>query len=737
MIRHPQGDRRHRSSASEAIDATHEPPRRSSALTSVLLYGGVALLCLGVGAATFFVMSPPTDYIRREIIARVKAETGRDLTIGGGASFTIFPSLGLRLSGVSLSAPAGMGGEPLLKAANFDVGVRLLPLLRQEIVVDRLELNEPVFSLRVDTDGRRSWDMAGVDLPVRFARRSGGECLRTSSSVRPPPRRREVAALSIDDIRITNGAVRYNDERNGAWGRFDGLNAQFSLAALDQPLQGSGSLVAEGETFEFKSTLTTPQDVAEQRPAKLALTVTGMPLTFSYDGTVGPTNGEGTLAASSPSLAALAHWWGNDLSPEAGKGEVAFTAHLSATERSVHLSDVRLKAGSTTASGTVGFEERDGSRPHVAADLKISGLNVAELPLGADIRAGRGSNTAVPAPSPLSLDGGDSAPAPADPNSIEDLLNRPGGPQVKGYTQRAGWSTEPIDIKALGLADVDARVALTDVTYGGTRIDGAEVTVGVKDQVAKVTLTDLRLYDGSGHGIVTLDASSGEPAFAADVSLSGIAARPLLRDSAQVDWLAGNADVAWKVSGRGATEAAMVQSLNGTANVALSDGAVIGFDLGGALNELSEGSIPNFASDPSKKTDFRRLTGTFVIANGIATNQDSEARQPASACRRRRHRRPAAAQPRLHGAPEARRQPRRRRRRSRCCGHRGAGAHHRLVGASRHLARHCRRHQRARHGRRGEADRQAAQRQERRRDRAGSVRRGRRRQAVEGAEAAR
>ena len=368
--------------------------------------------------------------------------------------------------------------------------------------------------------------------------------------------------------------------------------------------------------------MTTPQDVAEQRPAKLALTVTGMPLTFSYDGTVGPTNGEGTLAASSPSLAALAHWWGNDLSPEAGKGEVAFTAHLSATERSVHLSDVRLKAGGTTASGTVGFEERAGSRPHVAADLKISGLNVAELPLGADIRAGRGSNTAVPAPSPLSLDGANSAPAPADPNSIEDLLNRPGGPQVKGYTQRAGWSTEPIDIKALGLADVDARVALTDVTYGGTRIDGAEVTVGVKDQVAKVTLTDLRLYDGSGHGIVTLDASSGEPAFTADVSLSGIAARPLLRDSAQVDWLAGNADVAWKVSGRGATEAAMVQSLNGTANVALGDGAVIGFDLGGALNELSEGSIPNFASDPAKKTDFRRLTGTFVIANGIATNQD-------------------------------------------------------------------------------------------------------------------
>jgi AsmA protein len=597
-----------------------EPPRRSSPLFSILLYGGVALLCLGVGAATFFVMSPPTDYIRREIIARVKAETGRDLAIGGGASFTIFPSLGLRLKEVSLSAPTSMGGEPLLKAANFDVGIRLLPLLRQEIVVDRLELNEPVFSLRVDADGRRSWDMAGIDLPVQFAGASGSARL-ADLIISPAAAQSEVAALSIDDIRISNGAVRYNDERNGAWGRFDGLNAQFSLAAMDQPLTGSGSLVAEGETFDFKSTLTTPQDVADQRPAKLAVTVSGMPLTFSYDGTVGPNDGAGTITANSPSLSALAHWWGNDVSPEVGAGEVAFTAQLNATDKSLHLTDLNLKAGKTSASGTVGFEEREGARPHVAADLKISGLNVAELPLGADVRAGRGSSSAVPSPSPLSLDGPGAAPQPSQPDSIDDLLNRP-GPKVKGYTQRAGWSTEPIDIKALGLADVDARVGLTDVTYGRTRVDGAQVSIVVKDEVAKVTLADLRMYDGSGRGLVTLDASSGQPAFTADVSLSGIAARPLLRDSAQVDWLAGNADVAWKVSGRGATEAAMVQSLTGTSNVAVSDGAVIGYDLGGAIKELSEGSIPNFAIDPSKKTDFRRLTGTFVIANGIATNND-------------------------------------------------------------------------------------------------------------------
>jgi AsmA protein len=600
-----------------------QPPPRTSLARAILLYGGVALLCLGVGAATFFIMSPPTDYIQREIIAGVKRETGRDLKIGGGASFTLFPSLGLRLNDVSLSAPPGMGGEPLVKMTSFNVGVRLMPLLRQEVVVDRLELNDPVFSLRVDAEGRRSWDAAGVELPVRFAGasgRSGGlsSLLITPAAAAP----RELGAVSLNDIRITNGALRYNDERNGAWGRFDGLNAEFSLPAMDRPLTGNGSLVSEGETFEFKSTLTSPADLAEQRAAKLALTVSGVPLTFSYEGTVSPNDGSGTLTASSPSLAALAHWWGNDVSPEAGAGEVAFTARLHATQTSVQLSDIDLKAGKTAASGTVGFEERQGARPHVTADLKVSGLNVAELPLGADLRVGRGASPAVPAPSPLSLDAPAEAPQPAEPDSIEDLLNRP-GPQVKGYTERAGgWSTEPINIKALGLADVDARLALTDFAYGRTRIDGAQVTLGVKDQVAKVTLADLRLYDGSGHGLVTLDASSNEPSFTSDVSLTGISAGPLLRDSAKVDWLAGTADVAWKVSGHGATEAAIVASLDGTSRVAVRDGAVIGFDLGGALQGLSEGSIPNFAHDPAKKTDFRSLTGTFTIANGIATNND-------------------------------------------------------------------------------------------------------------------
>lgn len=606
------------------------PPKRSSSVGTILLYGGVILLGLGIGAAAFIAIASPTELIRREIIARVKAETGRDLKIAGDASLTLLPSLGLRLGDISLSAPPEMGGEPLVKASSFNVGLRLIPLLRQQIVVDRVSLTDPVFSLRVDSEGRRSWEMASAALPFRFAGSSGtstglGGLIVAPAHAAP----REPGALSLDNISIVNGAVRYNDERSGAWGRFDGINARFALPALDQPLAGTGSFLADGETFQFKSTLASPAELAARRSAKLLLEVSGMPLSFTYDGSVGGAETAGTLTANSPSLSALSQWWGTPVSPEAGAGAVAFSAAVSATSNAVYLSNVDLKAGRAAASGKVSFEERSGARPKVAADLKVSGIDVAALPLGADLRAAAGKGKSVPAPTPLSLDAPSSAeePSSAAPQSIDDLLNRP-GPKVKGYTQRASWSNEPIDIKALGLVDADARLELADVTYGRTHIDAAQVSLALQDQVATLTLLDARLYGGSGKGVITIDATSNEAALVSDIALTSIAVRPLLADSAQMDWLDGEADVAWKVTGSGTTEAQIVQSLNGSSRVNVSDGAVMGFDLGGALKGLSEGNVPDLNYNKSKRTTFRSLTGSFAIANGIATNSDLKLDSP-------------------------------------------------------------------------------------------------------------
>jgi AsmA protein len=158
-----------------------------------------------------------------------------------------------------------MEGEPFLTASSFDVGVRLLPLLRQEIVVDRLALTEAVLALRVDGQGRRSWDMAALatQQPVRFAEAATDRGALTDfaseanrvmlaaaeEAERSQRRTRDIGGLSLDDIRIERGTVRYSDERDGSAHEITGIDARVALAAADQPLEAKGSFISRGETL--------------------------------------------------------------------------------------------------------------------------------------------------------------------------------------------------------------------------------------------------------------------------------------------------------------------------------------------------------------------------------------------------------------------------------------------------------------------------------------------------------
>ncbi len=612
--------------------ASHGP----SPMLLGLVYGGIGVLVLAVAAVTFVVMAPPTDLIRHEIVAQVKDATGRELTIAGGASFTFFPTLGVRASEVSLSAPPDMGGDPFLTAKSIDVGVRLLPLLRQEIVVDRLVLHEPVFALRVDAQGRKSWDMAALapSRPVRLAQAdTGGGTLRDFSAgeidLGGATRRSGPSELSLGDIRIDNGTIRYADARSGADYQIEAINAEADLEALAQPFSAKGNLVWAKETIAFDGNLTSPADLLAEQPAKLALSLKGAPFALSYDGsvTLGDAAGaEGKVAGDAPSLRALAGWLGTKLPRARGYREVSLAGYLNADKSKVRLSDVKLALDGATATGTIDVTTAR-AKPYVEANLKVAGLDLGNY-LGGKGEAG------APPPAHSAV----SAPpaAAAQPQSIEDLLDRssppgpqaPQGPQVRGFTQRAGWSGEPLDLTPLGLVDADAKLAVTGLSYGDVHVDASQLSVALKDRVLKTTFEEVRLYEGRGKGFITLDGAGAEATVAANLQLSGIAARPLLKDAAGIDWLAGTGNVTLALSGRGASETAMVQSLNGKSDVAVRNGAIIGFNLGGAMRALSEGKVPDFRSSPDEKTDFSELTGSFVITDGIAKNDDLKLASP-------------------------------------------------------------------------------------------------------------
>ena len=612
------------------------PPRRSSPVLLGLVYGAIGLLAIAVAAVTFVVMSPPTDLIRNQIVTQVKAATGRDLQIAGPASFTIFPTVGLRVSDVTLSPPPGMDGPPFLTAQSIDVGVRLLPLLRREIAVDRLVLHQPVFDLRVDASGRRSWKMAlgRLHRALRRAEAPVDAHALVRAGFAGPAHAADISELSLGDIRIVDGTASYRDERNGKSARFDAINVSADLPSIVEPLAAKGSFVWADEKVDFDGTLTAPQDVLADQPARLRVNLAARPVTASYDGmlTLGDVvDAEGAIKADAPSLRALAAWFGGRLPAAQGFNAVSVEGDLNARGKTVRLNGARIMLDGATATGTIAVDTSPATRPYVTADLKVADLDLANYAASGDGRTG-----GAQAPAPTSAPVEQRQEPRFAPQSIEDLLDGQGsatgsgtaGPQVRGYTQRTGWSVEPIETAALGAADVDAKLAVSRLSYGDIKVDGSQLTVGLKDRVLKTTFADVRLYYGRGKGFVTLDGRGNEAALSTNFALSGIAAEPLLRDAAGLDWLAGTGDLTFALAGRGANQAAIVSTLQGKADIAVHNGAIIGFNLGGAMRSLSEGRIPNFRTSTSEKTDFSQLVGTFKVTDGVAFNEDLRMASP-------------------------------------------------------------------------------------------------------------
>jgi AsmA protein len=139
----------------------------------------------------------------------------------------------------------------------------------------------------------------------------------------------------------------------------------------------------------------------------------------------------------------------------------------------------------------------------------------------------------------------------------------------------------------------------------------------------KTTLDEVRLYNGRGHGTVTLDGTAGNTAsLAANITLDGISAQPLLTDAADLDRLTGTGRLAFALAGQGASERQIVETLSGKAELAIADGAIIGVNVAEMVRGIGKGSFGGLGTAPTDKTDFSEMTSTWTVRSGTAENQD-------------------------------------------------------------------------------------------------------------------
>ena len=561
------------------------------------------LACLGVAAVVFVFVASPLDAVRDRLIERVNARIGGTVAVAGPASLSLFPRPVVSFSEVAVLAPGSGKETPLATVPSLEVEVSLWSLLLRQPQVGRLTLYRPAILLNVDAQGRRNWEIAAKRTPRPD---TGPDTGNAADAGNPPassdpgaPSRQASAAQKIagGTVRIVDATLRYRDERSGEEHEISAINLELAAEDREGPVALEGSLSWRGVGLRLSGTASPLRIILAGQPAELSLEVKGAPLAAVYTGTLSLKGGvasNGRVSLEAASARALADWLGLAWAEGAGADALAFKARIETAGASVTLSSLEASLGDAKAAGSLALHLE--GRPKVSGKLELSELDLGAL-LGRRTRPGDGP--AAPF-----------VPSPATPG------------------QPKGWSEETIDAKRLGLADADLVLSAGRLVYKGVKAGPATLTLTVQGGVAKAAFEAVELYGGKGKGRLTLDGSASVLGVEAHLELAGVAIEPLLADAAGVTWLGGRGTIALSLSGRGSSERQIVEGLDGKAEVAVADGALVGIDVGKIVRAVQRGRLPSLKASREERTAFSEMTGKLDIAKGVARSRELKLTSP-------------------------------------------------------------------------------------------------------------
>lgn len=582
----------------------------------VIVAGLVAIAVLAAVALILFF--DPNDY-RDEIAAQVEKATGRELTIAGDLSLSLFPWVAVEVGETTLANAEGFGDEPFARFERAELSVRLLPLLlRREIAVGTAALDSLVLNLAVAADGRTNWD----DLARPAEEPAEPETGEGAG----------VGGLDVRNVAVRNATVRYRDAQAGSAYTVEGLtletgriaggvpfdfDAEFDFTADPGELAGHlaiggratlgedlGSLVVDNLSVAGRL-----QGIAEE-PAELsfeaphvALDMNGQTASvgemtlafmgvrasanvepFSYAGTPQP---KAKLRVEPFSLKSLMQAFGTEppvTADPAALTRVSFEADAAVGETAIALTSLALRLDDTTLRGTLSVPT--GEQGVIEFDLAADSIDVDRYMAPGD------------------------APQPDEPE------------------QPATDIEIPVDL--IRAFEARGKATLGRATLAGMTFENIEL--GVDNRGGKLRLHPIRaeLFEGTYEGDVRIDASRDTPSISVDEKVKGVSLTPLAQAMFEQDNISGTIAGSFKLAGSGRTLSEIRSDLDGDMAFELADGAWEGTDIWHQIRTaraLFRKEPPPERRGPPR-TEFTSVVATGTVTDGLFKNDDLLAELP-------------------------------------------------------------------------------------------------------------
>ncbi|MEX5592865.1 AsmA family protein [Pseudomonas orientalis] len=622
-----------------------------------LVFLGLLLIIVALGFALTHLFDP-NDY-KEEIrqIARDKAHI--ELTLNGDIGWSLFPWLGLELheAGVAtLTNPT----QPFADLQMLGLSVRVLPLLRREVQMSDVRVEGLNLRLNRDKNGHGNWEDIGKNLPDETpgaATPAPAEPVAEAKPEKPP----QPIRLDIDSLTINNARVEYNDEQTGK--QLSAESIQLSAGAIHEganiPLKLTAFLGSNQPVMRLKTELN--GNLRIQRALKryqfedmrLSGEATGEPLqgktlTFSTQGQLlvdlAANIAEWTnLKLSANQLRALGELRATDLSntpqisgalsvaqfdlakflesvghplPAMAPGslsKVELVSRLTGTPTNVALEDLNLKLDGSTFTGRVAVD--DFAKQSLRVQLKGDTFN-ADNYLPAKSEAAKGTAAARQAEVQSSEAGamaaGGNSPLPEAPT-------------------KAAWSSDKLlPLTRLRSLDINADLAFGQLTLSQLPIQNAVLKAsGIDGQLSLDALSG-GLYNGTFQANGTLDVRQDTPLLALQTHIKQVPVEKILQAQGKTPPVKGLATLDSNLTGRGNSQKALIDSLNGTAGIVINNGVLLNANIEqqlctgiALLNRKTLSTTPQ-----GKDTPFQELRGNLTLRNGVASNPDLKVRIP-------------------------------------------------------------------------------------------------------------
>lgn len=534
---------------------------------SRILFFLVALIAVAIAVLLFLPGLIPVAAFKDRIETAASNAMGREVTIGDNLTFRVFPRTAFHVEDLQIANADGFDQPYLIRVDEADIGVKLIPLLSESVEIDRFILTRPDIRLSRKRNGEINWNLAK---PTEGAPEStaGGNDLRD---------------LKLGDVRIVDGAARFEDEGAGKTYVGEAINLSVVLKSLSEPLEAKGDLVFQGEPSTVDLVLTSLANIMREEPGNLKLNMKVGETTAGADVTLTTKDGigyAGPVTFNAPDLPAFAALAGTALADAPGFDKLSVKGEVTGGASALRLEKATINFDQINAQGAMNLNW-SGARPKADGVLSTDEL---------DLR-------------------------PYMPPPAENTGAFP------------AWSEASMDFSSLRNIDADFDISTNAIYVNNLELGESRIKLTVSGGRLTAEIPELSMYGGQGSGRVVVNARGATPSFAGNFDVDTVSAQPLTLDLMKHDNLLGIGGFKFNFTASGASQAAIMESIDGSGGFDLANGALKGVNIAGlvrAVGEFQSGFNPAAlqravaeARGPTQETEFSEFLSNFTITNGL------------------------------------------------------------------------------------------------------------------------